>query len=208
MGGFSTMNAGTPCAVCAYEQAGRAVVLLDRNAKILRMNPAAERLLGSDFKIVSKRFYSVDPKATAALNLALHTVIGSNEATSVIPPILLPRANRRPLLVYAMRPPTICERARAPCQAVLVLIDPDTHYLPPKSALKSYFGLSIAEARLAQRLTSGEALKDAANHLGISKHTARVQLKAVFAKMNVHRQAELVALLAQLMDLPNPASRA
>jgi PAS domain-containing protein len=125
MGGFSTMNAGTPCAVCAYEQAGRAVVLLDRNAKILRMNPAAERLLGSDFKVVSNRFCSVDPKATAALNLALHTLIGSNEPTSVIPPILLPRANRWPLLVYAMRPPTICERARAPCQAVLVLIDPD-----------------------------------------------------------------------------------
>jgi DNA-binding CsgD family transcriptional regulator len=205
---FSTMNAGTPCTVCAYEQGGRAVVLLDRNAKVLRMNPAAERLLGPDFKIVSKRLCSVDPKATAALNLALHTLIGSNESTSVIPPILLPRANRRPLLIHAMRPPAICERARAPCRAVLVLIDPDTHYFPPESALKSYFGLSIAEARLAQRLASGEALEDAANHLGISKHTARVQLKAVFAKVNVHRQAELVALLAQLMDLPNPASRA
>jgi DNA-binding CsgD family transcriptional regulator len=202
------MNAGTPCAVCAYELGGRAVVMLDRDAKVLRMNPAAERLLGSDVKIVSKHLCSVDPKATAALNLAVHTLIGSNESTSVILPVLLPRANRRPLLIHAMRPPAICESARAPCQAVLVLIDPDTHYFPTESVLKSYFGLSIAEARLAQRLASGEALEDAANHLGISKHTARVQLRAVFAKVNVHRQAELVAVLAQLIDLLNPAWRA
>ena len=205
---FSTMNAGTPCAVCVYEQAGRAVVLLDRSAKILRMNPAAERLLGADLKIISQRLCSADPKATAALNLALHTLIGSNEPTTVIPLILLPRVNRRPLLIHAMRPPAICERASAPCQAVLVLIDPDAHYLPPESALRSYFGLSIAEARLAQHLASGEALEDAAKDLGISKNTARVQLKAVFTKLNVHRQAELVALLAQLIDLPNPASHA
>jgi len=72
--------------------------------------------------------------------------------------------------------------------------------------LKTYFGISTAEARLAQRLASGEALEDAAKHLSISKNTARVQLKAVFAKMNVHRQGELVALLAQLIDLPNPAA--
>jgi DNA-binding CsgD family transcriptional regulator len=57
-------------------------------------------------------------------------------------------------------------------------------------------------------LASGEALEDAAKDLGISKNTARVQLKAVFTKLNVHRQAELVASLAQLIDLPNPAAPA
>jgi DNA-binding CsgD family transcriptional regulator len=180
--------------------------MLDRDAKVLRMNPAAERLLGSDVKIVKKRLCSVDPTATAALNLALHRLIGSNEPTSVIPPILLPRANRRPLLVNAMRPPAICERARAPCQAVLVLIDPDTHHIPSEPVLKSYFGLSTAEVRLAQRLAYGDTLEDAANRLGISKNTARVQLKAIFEKAKVHRQAELVALLYQLMNLLNPAS--
>jgi DNA-binding CsgD family transcriptional regulator len=201
------MNTGSPCAVCAYEQGGKAVILLDRNAKVLRMNPAAERLLGPDFHIVSKRLCSVDPEATAALDRALHALIDSDESTPVIPPILLPRANRRPLFIHATQPPTVCKHARAPCRAVLLLIDPEICYLPPKSALKSYFGLSTAEARLAQRLASGEALEDAASHLAISKHTARVQLKAVFAKLNVHRQAELVALLAQLTDLLNLAAR-
>jgi DNA-binding CsgD family transcriptional regulator len=197
------MNAGTPCASCAYEQGGRAVVLLDRNAEVLRMNPAAERSLGPDLRIVRKRLCSVDPEATAALDSALQALMNSDEPKPVTPPILLPRANRRPLIIHATQPPTVCKQARAPCRAVLLLTDPDKHYLPPEAALKSYFGLSTAEARLAQWLASGDSLEDAASHLAISKHTARVQLKAVFAKMKVHRQAELVALLGQLKDLLN-----
>jgi DNA-binding CsgD family transcriptional regulator len=38
----------------------------------------------------------------------------------------------------------------------------------------------------------------AAQQLGISKATARNQLKAVFAKTATHRQGELVALLSRL----------
>jgi DNA-binding CsgD family transcriptional regulator len=202
------MNAGTPCAVCSYEQGGRAVILLDRNAKVLRKNAAAERLLGSDIRIVRNRLRSADPKTTAALDRALHSLIGSDELTAITPPIMLPRANRRPLIIYATQPPTVCKRARAPCHAVLLLVDPDARNLPPESALKLYFGLSTAEARLAQRLASGDSLEDAADQLDITKHTARVQLKAVFTKVKVHRQAELVALLAQLTDLLNIAAHA
>ena len=200
------MSSVSPCASCAYEHGGRAVVLLDRKAKVLRTNPAADRLLGPDISIARKRLRSDDPKATTAIDRALHAVFGSDEPTPVIAPILLPRANRKPLIIYTTQPPTVCKHA--PCQVVLLLIDPDKRYLPNKDALKSYFGLSIAEARLAQRLASGEALDVAAKHLCISKHTARAQLKAVFAKMKVHRQAELVAVLAQLMDLPNLSSPA
>lgn len=184
------------------------MVLIDHNAMVLRINPAAERLLEPDVRIVRKRLRPVALEATAVLDHALHALIGSDEKTPFNTPILLPRANRRPLIIHAMQPPAVCKQARASCQVILLLIDPDKHCLPPESALKSYFGLSAAEARLAQRLASGEALGDAAKHLCISKHTARVQLKAVFAKMKVHRQAELVALLAQLMDLLNFAGRA
>jgi DNA-binding CsgD family transcriptional regulator len=208
MDGFTTMNAGPPCASCAYEHGGRAVILLDRNAKVLRTNPAAERLLGPDVSIIRKRLRSVDPEATAALDRDLHALIGSDKPTPVIAPILLPRTNQRSLLIHATQPPTVCKHARSHCQAVLLLIDPDKRYLPPEAALKSYFGLSTAEARLAQRLASGEALEGAAKRLSISKHTARVQLKAVFAKLKVHRQAELGALLANLMDLLNLAEGA
>ncbi|MEZ5828253.1 MAG: LuxR C-terminal-related transcriptional regulator [Hyphomicrobiales bacterium] len=57
------------------------------------------------------------------------------------------------------------------------------------------FGLTPAELRLAEALVRGTSLKDYAEQVGIAEGTARVQLKAVFAKTNTHRQAELVSLL-------------
>jgi DNA-binding CsgD family transcriptional regulator len=59
--------------------------------------------------------------------------------------------------------------------------------------------LSEAEARLASRLASGEALEMVTEQFGIAKETGRSHLKSIFAKTGVHRQAELVALLAPLL---------
>lgn len=49
------------------------------------------------------------------------------------------------------------------------------------------------------RLASGASLETAAESLHVSKETARVQLKAIFGKLDVHRQAEMVALVARLL---------
>lgn len=56
-------------------------------------------------------------------------------------------------------------------------------------------GLTRAEARLAATLAKGSSLEEAAAALSISIHTVRSQLKSVFAKTGVTRQAELIALL-------------
>ena len=58
------------------------------------------------------------------------------------------------------------------------------------------FGFTAAEAKLAARISSGTALDNATESLGIAKETGRNQLKNIFAKAGVHRQAELVAVLA------------
>jgi DNA-binding CsgD family transcriptional regulator len=87
----------------------------------------------------------------------------------------------------------------ADCQAIVILIDPDDISRPPEALLRIVYGLSEAEARLAAQLTSGEKLETATERIGIAKETGRSQLKSVFAKLGVHRQAELVAVLAPLL---------
>lgn len=56
-------------------------------------------------------------------------------------------------------------------------------------------GLTRAEAKLASMLADGISLEEAAEALRVSILTVRSQLKSVFAKTGVSRQAELVALL-------------
>jgi DNA-binding CsgD family transcriptional regulator len=69
---------------------------------------------------------------------------------------------------------------------------------PTFELLNDMFGLSAAEARLAQFLAKGESVESAAQLLEIKPTTARSQLAAIFDKTGTRRQAKLVALLSRL----------
>lgn len=57
------------------------------------------------------------------------------------------------------------------------------------------FHLTPAEQRLAHHLATGGCLTDAANSFGVSKHTVRNQLRSIFDKVGVQRQADLTRLM-------------
>jgi DNA-binding CsgD family transcriptional regulator/PAS domain-containing protein len=85
------------------------------------------------------------------------------------------------------------------CVAIFISASGSTHLRA--ETLCALYGFTTAEAKLASLLVDGLSLDDAASTLGTSIQTVRSQLKAVFAKTQVSRQAELVALL--LTDLLN-----
>jgi DNA-binding CsgD family transcriptional regulator len=106
------------------------------------------------------------------------------------------------LLAYALRLPVVSLDLFAPCQAILVFVDLDAQPQTSENVLRQCFRLSGAEARLAKKLATGKTVDAAAEELGISRDTARHELKSVFAKLGVHRQAELVALIGRLLEGP------
>ena len=60
------------------------------------------------------------------------------------------------------------------------------------------FGLTEAEVRLARKLREGLSLQQAADNLGVKINTVRNQLRAIFDKMGLQRQSELVRTLTEL----------
>jgi DNA-binding CsgD family transcriptional regulator len=115
----------------------------------------------------------------------------------LLPPVVLPRREGRPLLAYPSRPRGIAADALAPCQALVVLVDLAARVGMVESDLVRTFRLTRAEARLASRLTGGASLESIADTLGISYETARNLLKRIMSKTDTHRQGELVALLVR-----------
>ena len=69
------------------------------------------------------------------------------------------------------------------------------------TSIRDSFGLTPAEIRLASRLRDGKTLKDAADELGVRINTVRNQLRAIFDKMGLKRQSDLVRALAELAQV-------
>jgi DNA-binding CsgD family transcriptional regulator len=182
----------------AFEMSGTAVVLLNRHGHVFKANQSAERLLVDDVQIIKGELTAKDAQATTALSRAIHTLLWRRTG-GLSAPVALPRASRRPLLAYPARLSTSTANALADCQAMVILVDPDTRQRTPEMTLRSTFRLTETEARLASQLAFGNSLEGVADQLGIAKETARSHLKSIFAKTGVHRQAELVAVLAKLL---------
>ncbi|HEX5959332.1 MAG TPA: helix-turn-helix transcriptional regulator [Hyphomicrobiaceae bacterium] len=105
-------------------------------------------------------------------------------------------AARVTLVVPALAP---FERFFAgPVVLLLVEEEPQRVGIPTEASLRQAFALTNAESRLALALANGSSLAAAAEGLQISRHTARAHLKSIFAKTQVHRQAELVVALRKL----------
>ena len=86
------------------------------------------------------------------------------------------------------------EGQSSPTVAVFVSA-PEVQSQTSELVIKQLFDFTPAESRLALRLAGGQSLAEACEELCISQNTARAQLKTIFAKSGVTRQAELVRLI-------------
>jgi DNA-binding CsgD family transcriptional regulator len=113
------------------------------------------------------------------------------------------RSGRRPYCLVVLpitnRSPVLSTERLALC---LFITDPDAGMSLPRDQLRALFDLTDAEARLAERLATGEDLRTAAEHLHITYGTARTRLTEIFAKTRTRRQAELVRLLLTTLQQP------
>lgn len=170
--------------------------LLDHYGQLIEMNQIAKQIVGDDVKICDGKVASYKAHITATLNRELRAFILSDLSINMKPLMSLPRKDvKRPLLASAIRLSAISQDVFARRQAILILVDLDEHTKVSESVLRRCFALTAAEARLASRLTESKTLDVIAKELAITKGTARHELKSVFAKLNVHRQSELIALL-------------
>ncbi|MFN3439347.1 MAG: helix-turn-helix transcriptional regulator [Acidovorax sp.] len=61
-----------------------------------------------------------------------------------------------------------------------------------EGVLRNFYGLTLAEARLAQALVNGLSLREYADQQSVSIHTVRCQFRAIATKAGVARQTDFV----------------
>jgi DNA-binding CsgD family transcriptional regulator len=186
--------------------APRAVIVTAADGHVLLASDIAAQLLKQpDGLLVDAGSLSAgDPLAADALRRRLadcattpgHAASGS---------LQVGRCARPPLQVLVVPFPDLGRSLSAwwhggRCPAAIVLVtDPDRERESRARRLRDSFGLTPAEAELALEIGAGGGRAAAAARLGITPGTARIHLQRVFEKTGVHRQAELVRLLAELV---------
>lgn len=185
----------------AVNQLSVASIILDEQGRVLNTNALAQSMLdqADGLCLRKSRLHIEGRDINKELQEALETIIKAQQSgeTSVVRALRVPRPTGRSDLGLVIRPVPASawsEGQHSPCAAIFIS-DPDLHTSTSRQILGDLFALTPAEANLAILLARGLNLAEVSETQAISQHTARAQLKSIFAKTGASRQAELVRLV-------------
>jgi len=176
--------------------ARRGVIVLDAEGQVLLVNAEASRICGpgSPLQLQRNRLTAPGAELREALEAArLASLLPGAESGIVRPP----REEGGLPCELQFFPATFGPYGAPPppgAATVVVLTDPGMFFRVAPERLAA-LGLTAAEARLCDSLLRLGILPRAAAAVGIAHGTARTHLKAVYAKLGVTSQVELVQAL-------------
>lgn len=198
------------CSLAALDLMPQAALLLERGGAVAHANPAAQQMLerndglalvarmGGFAQGVLRCTHPDDHKAlTAAIDSALQP--DALHATHFGQAVQVRRPSGAPAL--AVRVSSLAagnEFGRGLAQtpmAIAFINDGEASAKPDLDLLRARYGLTQAEARVAEASSLGLPIQDMATMLGIGVPTVKTHLARVYAKTRTNGRAQLMRLL-------------
>jgi DNA-binding CsgD family transcriptional regulator len=174
-------------------------VAVDRFGRVIDSNCEANKIFDIDFQVRNHRLVATDRRASTRLQTLfdrLHAM--AEDAPLATEPIIVRRTTRSTVVVRVLPVHPVARSPFLGARILLTFSPVETRAALDKALLTNLFSLTPAEIRLAGLMVDGVSPEAAAEQLCVTRETARNQLKSIFAKTGAHRQAELVAMLANL----------
>jgi DNA-binding CsgD family transcriptional regulator len=174
-------------------------LVLDRQGMVLSTNAVADSGFDSEICVRQQRLVVRDKRAMTRLDQLVSMIRSTPDGSACLaPPILVRRTSKPPVVLRVLPIDGAARSVLLGARAMLVLSNLVPRATLDPALIAQAFDLTPAESRLAAQLATGTSIDSAAEHLCISRETARNQLKSIFSKTGAHRQPELVNLLSQL----------
>jgi DNA-binding CsgD family transcriptional regulator len=177
------------------ERSGRGVAFLDRRGRPVFVNTALDTILKArDGLVLTKDGLSATAHESSR---ALHALIANAEQGGSGGTLAVPRPSGAPpySVLVSLVPKHAPILARTEAAVLVVVSDPASPVHVDVELLRTAYGLTTAEARIASRLANGADIDAVARHLRITVSTARTHLKRILHKTGARRQSELVRLV-------------
>jgi integral membrane sensor domain MASE1/DNA-binding CsgD family transcriptional regulator/GAF domain-containing protein len=177
-----------------------AVYLIDRAARVVYMNRAAEQQLqnGGGLRLEANQLVPVDCNARAEFMKAIDLVTESASSPPLNDTIIpIPEEEGPGLIATILSLNSIelegASRTLTAAAAVFVQ-DSAVPTISMGEAFAQLYGLTKSELRVLLAMSPDLSLKQVAERLGISETTAKTHLQHVYAKTHTSRQSELIHL--------------
>lgn len=191
------------CLLRIFDALGFGIVLIGSGKKVLHFNHRIETHLGAGLMIRLGHLSATD----SASDQVLQNMLDSHLAGEAQPrqALGLHRKELRPLILRMVSLGEEASDALDGASVIAILVDPEYCPEPAPELLQQAFSLTRKEGAVAIQLMCGDTLQGIAKQTGIGIGTIRAQTKAIFAKTETKRQAELVGLLTRLAVISSNA---
>ena len=175
------------------------VILLGSRGEIVLMNSSASASVAEkDGLLVTKAGLQAERQEESAMltQMIQHATSTSNgKGVSAGGTVLVSRRTRPPLQIQISPIHNSLVGTSQRVAAVAFIVDPLRTQRPAERLLRAFYGLTVAECRVALLLSDGHAPREIAEKVGVTDNTVRSQIKSIFSKTGVKRQGELIRLL-------------
>jgi DNA-binding CsgD family transcriptional regulator len=188
-----------------FDRSHHGLFLVDRAARIRRVNRAGEALIAAQDALIAPagRLSATSPAADRQLQ-GLIACACSPERRIGGDMTIASALRSHPVSLCVV--PVRAERAwpfHVEPAALVCATDLNARAALPEQQLRRAFGLTAAEARVAVAIAQGHAPGEVADTLGVTILTVRNQLARILEKTETHRQAELASVLMRLVGAPS-----
>lgn len=180
------------------DASGTAAIILDRNGRVSAVTPAAERIFGADLGVREALLWSANRDDSDVIGALVQAARDPELPLARRRFLLRGQGRRRPVLMNVSRVLGPAIDALPGGRLLLALSDLGAGHSVVLAELEALFGLTTAEAEVAAAIFDGAEAADIARTRNVAETTVRKQIAHIFRKLDVHRQVDLVRLLAGL----------
>ena len=198
----------------ALSRLSESVIILDRSARAVFLNAAAETIVGEKdgLEIGGNMIVSTSSRRESKAFKAALEAVFVDDLEKISNPggmmqISRPSGRRSLQLLFLPFSEPEFKSHPSPQLAMILLYDPEHRAQPAEAVLSQLYDLTPAEAQIGIMLARGESISAAAEQLAVTTNTARTHLKRIFSKTDTNRQSELISLLSNSAgSFPSPSS--